>query len=54
MPIVAVVSIFNGSMDIDTEKLNKSITETSNQFANLCSISLLVLYRLLIADKIFK
>lgn len=25
MPIVAVVSIFNGSMNIDTDKLNQSI-----------------------------
>lgn len=27
MPIVAVVSVFNGSMDIDTDKLNQSIQE---------------------------
>lgn len=27
MPIVAVVSVFNGSMDIDTDKLNQSIKE---------------------------
>ena len=27
MPIIAVVSIFNGSMDIDTDKLNRSIQE---------------------------
>ena len=27
MPIVAVVSIFNGSMDIDTDKLSQSIQE---------------------------
>ena len=25
MPIVAVISIFNGSMDIDTDKLSQSI-----------------------------
>lgn len=25
MPIITVVSIFNGSMDIDTDKLNQSI-----------------------------
>lgn len=27
MPIIAVVSVFNGSMDIDTDKLNQSIQE---------------------------
>lgn len=27
MPIVAVVSIFNGSIDIDTDKLKQSIQE---------------------------
>lgn len=27
MPIVAVVSIFNGSMNIDTDKLNQSIQQ---------------------------
>lgn len=27
MPIVAVVSVFNGSMDIDTDKLSQSIQE---------------------------
>lgn len=37
MPIVAVVSIFNGSMDIDTDKLNQSIREniSSEQMKNL-------------------
>lgn len=25
MPIITVVSIFNGSVDIDTDKLNRSI-----------------------------
>ncbi len=36
MPIVAVVSIFNGSMDIDTDKLNQSIQEniSAEQMAN--------------------
>lgn len=29
MPIVAVVSFFNGSMDIDTDKLNQSIQDLS-------------------------
>ena len=28
MPIVAVVSVFNGSMDIDTDKLSQSIQKT--------------------------
>ena len=27
MPIIAVISIFNGSMDIDTDKLSQSIQE---------------------------
>ena len=37
MPIVAVVSIFNGSMDIDTDKLNQSIQEniSAEQMENL-------------------
>lgn len=37
MPIVAVVSIFNGSMDIDTDKLGKSIQEniSAEQMENL-------------------
>ena len=37
MPIVAVVSIFNGSMDIDTDKLNQSIQAniSAEQMGNL-------------------
>lgn len=37
MPIVAVVSFFNGSMDIDTDKLNQSIQEniSAEQMENL-------------------
>ena len=37
MPIVAVVSIFNGSMNIDTDKLNQSIQEniSAEQMENL-------------------
>lgn len=37
MPIVAVVSVFNGSMDIDTDKLNQSILEniSAEQMENL-------------------
>ena len=37
MPIIAVVSIFNGSMDIDTDKLGKSIQEniSAEQMENL-------------------
>lgn len=37
MPIVAVVSIFNGSMDLDTDKLNQSIQEniSAEQMENL-------------------
>ena len=37
MPIVAVVSIFNGSMDIDTDKLSQSIQEniSAEQMENL-------------------
>lgn len=37
MPIIAVVSIFNGSMDIDTDKLNQSILEniSAEQMENL-------------------
>lgn len=37
MPIVAVVSVFNGSMDIDTDKLNQSIQEniSAEQMENL-------------------
>lgn len=37
MPIIAVVSIFNGSMDIDTDKLNQSIQEniSAEQMENL-------------------
>lgn len=37
MPIVAVVSFFNGSMDIDTDKLNQSIQEniSAEQMKNL-------------------
>lgn len=37
MPIVAVVSVFNGSMDIDTDKLGKSIQEniSAEQMENL-------------------
>lgn len=36
MPIIAVVSIFNGSMDIDTDKLHQSIQEniSAEQMAN--------------------
>ena len=36
MPIVAVISIFNGSMDIDTDKLSQSIQEniSAEQMAN--------------------
>lgn len=36
MPIIAVVSIFNGGMDIDTDKLNQSIQEniSAEQMAN--------------------
>ena len=36
MPIIAVVSIFNGSMDIDTDKLSQSIQEniSAEQMAN--------------------
>lgn len=37
MPIIAVVSIFNGSMDIDTDKQGKSIQEniSAEQMENL-------------------
>lgn len=37
MPIVAVVSIFNGSIDIDTDKLNQFIQEniSAEQMENL-------------------
>ena len=37
MPIVAVVSVFNGSMDIDTDKLNQSIQAniSAEQMENL-------------------
>lgn len=37
MPIVAVVSVFNGSMDLDTDKLNQSIQEniSAEQMKNL-------------------
>lgn len=37
MPIVAVVSFFNGSMDLDTDKLNQSIQEniSAEQMENL-------------------
>ena len=37
MPIVAVVSVFNGSMDIDADKLNQSIKEniSAEQMENL-------------------
>lgn len=37
MPIVAVVSVFNGSMDLDTDKLNQSIQEniSAEQMENL-------------------
>ena len=37
MPIFAVVSVFNGSMDIDTDKLNQSIQEniSAEQMKNL-------------------
>lgn len=37
MPIVAVVSVFNGSIDIDTDKLNQSIQEniSAEQMENL-------------------
>ena len=37
MPIVAVVSVFNGSMDIDTDKLSQSIQEniSAEQMENL-------------------
>lgn len=37
MPIIAVVSIFNGSIDIDTDKLGKSIQEniSAEQMENL-------------------
>ena len=37
MPIVAVISIFNGSMDIDTDKLSQSIQEniSAEQMENL-------------------
>lgn len=37
MPIIAVVSIFNGSMDIDTDKLSQSIQEniSAEQMENL-------------------
>uniref|UniRef100_UPI0040299E83 hypothetical protein n=1 Tax=Ruminococcus bromii TaxID=40518 RepID=UPI0040299E83 len=37
MPIVAVVSVFNESMDIDTDKLNQSIQEniSAEQMENL-------------------
>ena len=31
MPIVAVVSIFNGSMNIDTDKLNRPYRQTFQQ-----------------------
>ena len=36
MPIIAVISIFNGSMDIDTDKLSQSIQEniSAEQMAN--------------------
>lgn len=37
MPIIAVVSIFNGSIDIDTDKLNQFIQEniSAEQMENL-------------------
>lgn len=37
MPIIAVVSVFIGSMDIDTDKLNQSIQEniSAEQMENL-------------------
>lgn len=37
MPIIAVVSVFNGSMDLDTDKLNQSIQEniSAEQMENL-------------------
>ena len=37
MPIIAVVSVFNGSMDIDTDKLNQSIQAniSAEQMENL-------------------
>lgn len=37
MPIIAVVSIFNDSMDLDTDKLNQSIQEniSAEQMENL-------------------
>ena len=37
MPIVAVVAVFNGSMDIDTDKLNQSIQAniSAEQMENL-------------------
>lgn len=37
MPIIAVVSVFNGSMDIDTDKLNQSIQAniSAEQMKNL-------------------
>lgn len=37
MPIIAVISIFNGSMDIDTDKLSQSIQEniSAEQMKNL-------------------
>ena len=37
MPIIAVVSVFNGSMDFDTDKLNQSIQEniSAEQMENL-------------------
>ncbi len=42
MPIIAVVSIFNGSMDIDTDKLHQSIQEniSAEQMANFQLISI--------------
>ena len=37
MPIIAVASVFNGSMDIDTDKLKQSIQEniSAEQMENL-------------------
>ena len=37
MPIIAVVSVFNGSMELDTDKLNQSIQEniSAEQMENL-------------------
>ena len=56
MPIIAVVSIFNGSMDIDTDKLNQSILEniSAEQMENLQLISdtmtefVIVLFKIII------